>query len=52
MIGKAGAMLKRIGIAARQDIEQMSESRVMLTLNVATRENWTESDRELDRLLG
>jgi len=52
VIGKAGAMLKRIGTAARQDIEQMSESRVMLTLNVATRENWTESDRELDRLLG
>lgn len=52
VIGHGGAMLKRVGIEARKDIEQMAGARVMLTLNVVTEENWTESTRELDRLLG
>jgi len=52
VIGHGGAMLKRIGVEARKDIEQMAGAKVMLTLNVVTEDNWTESARELDRLLG
>lgn len=52
VIGHGGTMLKRIGVEARKDIEQMAGARIMLTLNVVTEENWTESDQALNRLLG
>jgi GTP-binding protein Era len=52
VIGAGGAMLKRIGTEARKDIEEMAQTRVMLKLNVITEENWTESEKNLARLLG
>ncbi len=52
VIGHGGDMLKRIGTEARKDIEEMAEKKVMLTLNVVTEENWTESEKNLNRLLG
>ncbi len=42
LIGAGGAMLKRIGSAARQDIERMLAQKVFLELWVKVRENWRD----------
>ncbi|NTV64184.1 MAG: GTPase Era [Oscillochloris sp.] len=42
LIGAGGAMLKRIGSAARQDIERMLGQKVFLELWVKVRENWRD----------
>ncbi len=44
IIGKQGSMLKRIGTAARRDIEKMTESQVNLKLWVRVKNNWRDSD--------
>lgn len=44
IIGKGGEMLKRIGTAARRDIEKMMETQVNLKLWVKVRKDWRESD--------
>lgn len=40
VLGKGGAMIKRIGQAARKEIEELLEERVHLFLFVKVRENW------------
>ena len=47
IIGKGGSMLKRIGIAARKDIEGLLESRVNLKLWVKVRPKWRDSDVQM-----
>lgn len=47
VIGKDGAMLKRIGQQARQALEEMFERRVFLELWVKVRKNWRKDDRSL-----
>ena len=42
VLGKGGAMIKRIGQAARKEIEDLLEERVHLFLFVKVRENWQE----------
>jgi len=42
IIGKGGAMLKRIGTAARKDIARLLGARVRLNLHVSVVERWTE----------
>lgn len=44
IIGKQGAMLKKIGSEARRDIEEMLESRVNLQLWVKVKKDWRDSD--------
>ena len=44
IIGKRGAMLKRIGSDARFELERMLESGVNLRLFVKVKENWRDSD--------
>jgi len=44
IIGKNGAMLKKIGTEARRDIETMIDGRVSLKLWVKVRKDWRESD--------
>lgn len=44
IIGKKGAMLKRIGSLARPEIEDMLECRVNLQLWVKVRKDWRDSD--------
>ena len=44
IIGKQGAMLKKIGSTARYEIEQMLECRVNLQLWVKVQKNWRDSD--------
>ena len=44
IIGKQGAMLKRIGASAREDIEKMLGCKVNLQLWVKVRKDWRDSD--------
>ena len=44
IIGKGGVMLKRIGTAARHEIEEMMETQVNLHLWVKVRKEWRNSD--------
>lgn len=44
IIGKGGAMLKKIGTYARQDIEGMLEMQVNLKLWVKVKKDWRDSD--------
>ena len=44
IIGKGGAMLKRIGTAARTEIENLMDARVNLKLWVKVRREWRDSD--------
>jgi GTP-binding protein Era len=43
LIGKKGAMLKRIGTSARLQLERMLETKVFLELYVKVQPNWRES---------
>ena len=47
IIGKGGSMLKRIGTAARKDIEGLLECRVNLKLWVKVRPKWRDSDVQM-----
>lgn len=47
IIGKGGSMLKRIGTAARKDIEGLLESRVNLKFWVKVRPKWRDSDVQM-----
>ncbi len=47
IIGKNGAMLKKIGSYAREDIEDLLESKVNLNLWVKVRKGWRDSDVQM-----
>ncbi|MBF0450310.1 MAG: GTPase Era [Candidatus Magnetomorum sp.] len=49
IIGKHGAMLKRIGSRARIEIERMTGVQVMLKLYVKVQKNWANDARALER---
>ena len=44
IIGKRGALIKMLGTHAREDIEKMLDTKVFLDLYVRVKENWRESD--------
>ena len=44
IIGKGGAMLRKIGSLARKDIEEMLEMQVNLKLWVKVKKDWLDSD--------
>ena len=48
IIGKQGDMIKRIGIAARKDLEQLLNRNVYLELFVKTVKKWREKERYLN----
>ena len=50
ILGKGGAMIKRIGSEARLDLEEMLHSRVYLDLHVKVREEWRDDERLLNEL--
>jgi GTP-binding protein Era len=50
VIGRGGDMIKRIGTAARQELEQFFATRVFLDLQVKVRPAWREDERLLDDL--
>lgn len=47
VIGKGGAMLKRVGTLARKDIEQFLNTRVRLELYVRVTDNWKDNNSSL-----
>jgi GTP-binding protein Era len=51
VIGQGGATLKKIGIAARKEIETQLERQVFLQLKVKVRKNW-RNDEDALRLFG
>lgn len=44
IIGKQGAMLKKIGTSARRDVEELLEGRVNLQLWVKVKKDWRDSE--------
>jgi GTP-binding protein Era len=50
LIGHGGSMIKRIGTAARLELERFFETRVFLDLRVKVRDRWREDERMLDQI--
>jgi GTP-binding protein Era len=50
VVGKGGAMIKRIGTEARQDLERLLDGKVHLDLHVKVRHDWRDDERLLDEL--
>jgi GTP-binding protein Era len=50
VIGRGGEMIKRIGTAARQDLQRFFETRVHLDLQVRVESAWREDDRVLEQI--
>lgn len=47
LIGKGGAALKNVGIAARRDLERFFDKQVFLQTFVKVKENWRDNDKLL-----
>ena len=47
IIGKGGEMIKRIGTAAREELEKFFDSKVFLDLHVRVKSEWREDDQVL-----
>ena len=50
VIGRGGEMIKRIGTAAREDLERFFGTRVFVDLRVAVKSEWREDERVLTDL--
>ncbi len=50
LVGKAGSMVKQIGIRARPEIEQLLGRRIFLDLQVKVRPRWRRDEAMLERL--
>jgi GTPase len=50
LVGRGGEMIKRIGTAARQDLEAFFDTRVFLDLHVRVKSEWREDDNVLKDL--
>jgi GTP-binding protein Era len=50
VIGKEGAVLKKIGTSAREEMERLFEKKFYLQLWVKVKENWSDNDRALRSL--
>jgi GTP-binding protein Era len=50
VIGKGGAMLKKIGTRARENLERLLGCKVFLSLTVKVEERWSERATALKRL--
>jgi GTP-binding protein Era len=50
VVGRAGAMVKAIGTAARAELQRYLDARVYLDLHVKVRSDWRDDERLLDEL--
>ena len=50
VIGRRGEMIKAIGTAAREQLEQFFDTKVFLDLHVKVKSEWREDERLLDEL--
>jgi GTP-binding protein Era len=48
VVGRGGDMIKRIGIAAREDLEKFFDTKVFLDLHVRVKSEWREDQHTLD----
>src|SRR3989475_1259886 len=48
VVGRGGEMIKRIGTAAREDLERFFDTHVYLDLHVRVKSEWREDDAVLD----
>ncbi len=51
VVGRGGDMIKRIGTAAREDLERFFDARVFVDLHVRVKSEWREDDAVLDDIL-
>ena len=49
LIGKDGSAIKKLGTAARKDIERFTGKKIYLELYVKVRENWRDDERSLKK---
>jgi len=47
LIGRGGSQIKKLGIAARQDIENFLDRHIYLELKVKIKDGWRNDDRIL-----
>lgn len=47
VVGRGGEMIKRIGTAAREELERLFSTRVYLDLHVRVKQDWRDDDRVL-----
>jgi GTP-binding protein Era len=52
VVGKGGSMIREIGSAARQELEQQAQRRYFLDLRVKVRERWRDDEGFLSRVVG
>jgi len=50
VVGRAGEMIKKIGTAAREELERFFSTRVYLDLHVRVKSEWREDDRVLSQI--
>jgi GTP-binding protein Era len=50
IVGRKGASIKKIGSAARKELEHVLGARVFLDLNVKTKRNWRRDEAQLTKL--
>jgi GTP-binding protein Era len=50
IVGRGGEMIKRIGTAAREELERFFATRVYLDLHVRVKSEWREDDRVLSEI--
>jgi len=50
VVGRAGAMIKKIGTAAREELERFFSTKVFLDLHVRVKSEWREDDRVLSQI--
>jgi len=50
IVGRGGEMIKRIGTAAREELERFFATRVYLDLHVRVKSEWREDDRMLSEI--
>jgi GTPase len=50
VVGRGGDMIKRIGTAAREDLEKFFDTRVFLDLHVRVKADWREDDQVLNEI--
>jgi GTP-binding protein Era len=50
IVGRGGEMIKRIGTAAREELERFFSTRVYLDLHVRVKSEWREDDRVLSEI--
>ena len=50
VVGRGGEMIKRIGTAAREELERFFDTKVYLDLHVRVKSEWREDERILGEL--